>query len=313
MSRPIGVLGGGQFGRAIARSSRRNGHEVVLVSRVVEPAAIDGVQVVRDASALVGVDLVFVCVPSHAIGFAADELAEHVHGGHRLVHVSRGLVGPELKSISTVLRDRTAARRVGVLAGPLVADALESGAPGGAIVGSRYPEVARDVRDALAGDALRVYDTDDVAGVEFASACVGVLSVALGCCRALNVGPAGLATIATRGIYEAARLGDAYGTQRVTFGGLAGMGDLVAVVAGDRRPEHRVGELLAAGRTVNQAAEEVGTNVESLGLVERLCAYSQAMGVSTPILDAIASVVTGRLPMESAMSSVMGRATGRES
>lgn len=312
MSRPVGVLGGGHFGRAIAQTAARNGHDVVLVSRALSPGSLDSVRIVRDASALKDVDLVFVCVPSHVIAPAADELAEHVDGRHRLVHVSRGLVGDELATMSSVLRDRTAARRVGVLAGPLVAPALERGAPGGAVVGSRFPEVARDVRTALAGDALRVYDTDDVAGVELASACVGVLSLALGCAQALDLGPAGLATIATRGVYEASRLGDAFGATRATFGGLAGMGDLVAVVAGDRRPETRVGELLAKGKPIDAAVDEVGAHVESVGLVSRLVAFGKRVGVPTPIFAAIDAVVGGRVDPTLAMRDLMGRAVGRE-
>lgn len=312
MSRDIGIVGGGRFGRAIAAAARRNGHRVTLVSRVLEPEALPHVQIARSAASLELAELVFVCVPSHVTAAVADELSEHLDGRHRLVHVSRGLVGDELRTLCDVLRERTACKRVGVLAGPLVAEALENGSPGGAIVGSRFPEIAGLVRSAFREDALRIYETDDVVGVEIASACVGVLSLALGLASAQGLGPAAMATIVTRGVYETARIGETLGAQRVTFGGLAGMGDLVAVVAGDRRPEFLVGQRVAAGARPEDAALDVGTHVESLGLVSRLALHARQRDVPAPIVDAIDGVVSGRLGVPDALRGLLERKVGKE-
>jgi len=311
MSGSYGVLGGGAFGRAIATCAARRGNDVILVTRRGDADEIPGVSVAHDTTALVDTDLVFVCVPSHAIESAADELAEALDGRHRLVHVSRGLAGDSLRTLSTVLRDRTPCRRVGALAGPLVADALARNAPGGAVVGTRFPEITAAVRDAIAGENLRVYETDDVVGVEVASACVGVLSLALGCADALAVGPSALATIATRGIAEAARVGDSFGANRATFGGLAGMGDLIAVVAGDDRPEFRIGQLVARGTSVEAATREIGSNIESITLVARLVAYAKKANVTTPIFDAVAAVLDGGRPGD-ALKTLMAQRVGRE-
>lgn len=308
----FGILGGGDFGRAMASATVRHGHEVTIVSRRPDPEPLEGARIVRSAAALIDCELIFVCVPSHAIESAADELAEVLDGRHRLVHVSRGLAGDDLRPLSAVLRDRTPCRRVGVLAGPLVAGALAEGRPGGAVVGTRYPEIAAAVRSAIAGAQLRVYDTDDVVGVEVASACVGVLSLALGCGDALGVGPAALATIATRGMAEAARLGDAFGARRATFGGLAGMGDLIAVVAGDARPEFRFGQMVVRGSSIAEAKATVGSNVESVDLAGRLVRYAKHAEVAVPILASIATVLAGELDPAQALTRLMRHKVGRE-
>src|SRR5690606_27838602 len=107
-------------------------------------------------------------VPSVHVGALAVELGAHLDGSHLLVHVSRGLLGDELETLTHLLRETTPVRRVGALAGPLVAKALIEGQPGGGIVGSLFPEVADAVCDAIAGKRLRIYRTDDVVGVEIA-------------------------------------------------------------------------------------------------------------------------------------------------
>ncbi len=102
------------------------------------------------------------------------------------------MLGPELDTVSEVLGSRTPCRRVGALAGPLVANNLAGGHPGGAIIGSAFPEVIEAVTDAIGGPRLRVYGTDDVVGVEVASALVGLVALALGYSMTASLGGLGI-------------------------------------------------------------------------------------------------------------------------
>ena len=158
-----------------------------------------------------------------------------------MVHVSRGIVGDELTTVCEVLRSRTPVRRVGVLAGPLVADALAEGEPSGGIVGTLFPEVAEAVTEAIGGDRLRVYTTQDVIGVELSAAFVGLVALALGFAAAQKLGPSTLAVLGTRGLAEGARVAERFGASERTFAGLAGAGDVMAAIAGDKRPETAFG------------------------------------------------------------------------
>ena len=145
MTIPIGVLGGGAFGRALAQTAARAGRDVILwTSR--EQALGDRVRTTRNYSDLADAELIIIAVPSVHVSTVASELAPHLDGSHLLVHVSRGLVGPDLRTLSQVLRAQTPARRVGALAGPLVAQGLADQKPSGAVVGSVFPEVADAVR-----------------------------------------------------------------------------------------------------------------------------------------------------------------------
>ena len=229
---PVGVLGGGGFGRGLAQAASRIGRDVVLWSRSGD--ASDGrIRTTRNLADLAEAEIIFVAVPSIYVAEVSGQLGEHLDGSHLLVHVSRGLVGEELTTVSHVLRHETPCRRVGALAGPLVAQALAEGQPGGGVIGTRFPEVAEAVRRAIAGPTLRIYETRDVTGVEVASAMVGLLCLAVGYGQAGGIGPGTLAVVVTRGMAEAARVGQALGAEQATFGGLAGFGDLMAAVAGD--------------------------------------------------------------------------------
>ncbi len=311
MSLRIGVVGAGGFGLAIARASARNGHEVVLWSRQDRelPAPI---RTSTDVADLRDCELIFVAVPArHAIAIA-EQLSEVVDGRHLMVHVSRGLIGAELKTITGVIRDKTVCRRIGALAGPLVADALAEGRPSGAILGTGFPELTDMTREALGGGGLRIYDTPDVMGVELASATVGFLTVVLAYAQELGAEPGTLAVLATRGMVEVSRVGQTLGAKESTFMGLAGLGDLIAAVAGDQRPELQLGRALAQGAKLTSAIGEVGAYVEGIDVARHLMEHARRLGLATPISSTFVALSDGRISPDDAIHALMERRVGKE-
>ena len=312
MSARIAVVGGGAFGWGLALAAERAGHEVLMWSRRPQREGTKRVHLVGALAELAAAELVFFAVPSPHMPAIASELGQHLDGAHFLVHVSRGIVGEELQTLSQVLRTRTPCRRVGALAGPLVAQAMIDGAPGGGIVASRFPEVQAAVSAALGGQSLRIYRTDDLIGAEFASTGVGLLAMAVGFGRGLGLGPATLAVMASRGMSECTRIGVALGGRTETFTGLAGYGDLIAAVADDGRPELAVGRELAAGTPLGQIGRQIGAYVEGLESARRIAAYARRTGAHAPLISLCADVFEGKVASGKALAALMSRQVGEE-
>jgi glycerol-3-phosphate dehydrogenase (NAD(P)+) len=304
------VVGGGGFGQALAKALLRAGRRAQLWSR--RDLDLDGVETTQDLADLKRSELLFLAVPSSYVPETARELGKHLDGEHLVVHVSRGLVGDDLLTLSRVLRRTTPAHRTGVLAGPLDAEALAEGEPAGAIVGSRFPEVARAVREAIGGDTLRIYESRDVVGVEVAAAVVGYLALAVGVGQELGVSPATVAVSLTRGMAEAARWAPSLQADPETLYGLAGLGDLLAVTGGDDRPEVRLGRALATGASLEEAGRAAGAHIEGVTIARRVDAHARKIGESTPIAGMIADVVEGRRAARDAMAALMAREVGTE-
>ena len=307
MSMKVGVIGGGTFGRGIALSAVRAENDVVLWTRGFHKGEGQPYRTTTELSQLTDRDIVFLAVPSTYIAETTSALGAHLDGRHLLVHVSRGLVGDDLKTLTRVLQSTTPCRRVGALAGPLVAEALAKGTPGGGIVGSLFPEVAEAVRDAIGGPSLKIYSTDDVIGVELASALVGLLALALGYAQGLGIGPSALAVLCSRGIAESQRLGHLLGARERTFAGLAGFGDLVAAASGDDRPEMKLGRAIARGVNIADASREAGAHIEGVTIAERVSAYAMRMRVEAPIAATTAAVLNGKMTAQAAVAALMSR------
>lgn len=312
MTLPVGILGAGSFGRGLALASARVGRRVVLWSRRERDLGHENITCTTDLAGVREAELIFVAVPSSFVEELATNLGAHIDGSHLLVHVSRGLLGDELEPLTRVLRRRTPARRVGALAGPLVADSLVEGEPGGGIVGSLFPEVANAVREAIGGPRLRIYNTDDVLGVEMASAFVGLIALTIGYAQGNGFGPGTLAVLATRGVAESARVAVRKGANERTFSGLAGYGDLIAAVAGDERPELKLGRALAEGVKLEEAAKRVGAYVEGVFIAKQVAAFAERYKLEAPIARGMAGMIAGEVGPKELLQGLMTRPVRRE-
>jgi len=298
MARPgVAVIGGGAWGLALAGAAARTGGTTLLLSRRAHDGALPhGVTLARDESEVAArARLVLLAVPSGVAREVARALGAHVDGGHFVVHGVRGLVGDAMESISSVVRDETPVRRVGALGGPALAADLLAGRPSVMVCGSHYPEVNRALQQAFGSPTLRLYPTDDLLGLEWASALVGCLAIGVGYARGVGLGPGLMAAVITRAVEEGARLAAAAGGNERTLLGLAGYGDLLASIAQGERPEVLVGEALAGGKTLEQALSQVNQRVEAVELTARIVTWAEAAGIRAPVFGALArGILKGR-------------------
>jgi len=319
MSRPaVGVVGGGAWGLALAAAAARTGGPTLLLSRrALDGALPPGVTVASDAADLgARARLILFAVPSGMARSVARSLSEHLNGRHFVVHGVRGLVprpdadgekdsAGDLATISDVVRHETSARRVGALGGPALASDLLAGRPTVLVGGSRYPEVIAALRGAFEVPMLRLFATDDLLGLEWASALVGCLAIGVGYARGVGLGTGLLAAVITRAVEEAGRLAAEAGGYDRTLLGLAGYGDLFASITQTERPEVLLGEALARGQTLEQAVAEQKQRVEAVELTGRLVAWAEARGVRAPVFRTLARGVLSGGPRDALVRELM--------
>jgi glycerol-3-phosphate dehydrogenase (NAD(P)+) len=308
MSEPrkaVVVVGAGQWGVALASAAARKGGEVLLHTRRAVEVSPAGVEVVRDPAVAARARIVVLAVPSSAVREVVESLAPHLDERQVVVHGVRGLVGEKLETISDVVRTTTRAHKVGALGGPVLAAALLAGSPCALVVGATDGEVHEAMLDTFGGPLMRVYSNRDLRGIEWASALIGCLTVAVGYTQQIGVSPTLIATAITRGVQEAARITAAAGGNPQTLLGLAGFGDLLASITQRERPEILLGAALARGRTVEEAATVTGQRVEAIELVPRLVHWCDQRGVRAPIFAALAERVFRGVPSEDIVHEMM--------
>ncbi len=279
---------------------------VLQTRRDLDGVLPKGVRIVRDPKeSAAHARLLVLAVPSSACRAVARDLGDHLDGSHYVVHGVRGLEGDDLQTVADVIRDETPTRRTGALGGPALASDLQAGRASVIVVGSRYPEVSECVTATFGSPTLRVYPTSDLRGLEWASALVGCLTVAVGFAQATDTSPGLIAALISRAIGEASRIAAAAGGEEKTLLGLAGYGDLLASITQSERPEVIVGRALGKGKGREEAMKSALLRVEAVELIPRVARWAEVHGVRAPIFRALAAGVTDGKKADSILNELM--------
>ena len=206
-----------------------------------------------------------------------------------------------------------------VLSGPSFALEVARGQPTALVAASEDAGLAEQVSAALHGEALRIYTSADVVGVEVGGALKNVLAIATGMLDGMAAagepGAPGLkarAALITRGLAEMTRLGLALGARAETFMGLSGLGDLVLTATGDLSRNRKVGLLLASGLPLAEALARLGHVAEGVYTARTAADRAARLGVDMPITQAVVDVLEGRLQPRVAMARLMARQSRAE-
>jgi glycerol-3-phosphate dehydrogenase (NAD(P)+) len=309
------VVGAGSWGTAFARLLADRGHAVTLAARDPNQAQAirdtgrnpkyqrdvdlsDVAATTIDDAPCVDADVVVVAIPSKAFGPTVRSLP----GRAPILSLTKGLDPETGERLSTLVRDRP----VAVLSGPNMADEIAVGLPTAAAIASEDADLAERLQDEINSLAFRVYVNPDLVGVELCAAAKNVIALSAGGVDGLGLGDNAKAALITRGLAEMARLGEACGAQPDTFAGLAGMGDLIVTCWHPSGRNRRAGELIARGRTPEEAVAEIGQTVEGLTTAPVLRDLSFRLGIELPITNGVCTVLDG-MPLSELLASLMGR------
>jgi glycerol-3-phosphate dehydrogenase (NAD(P)+) len=322
----IAILGAGSWGTALAVHLARIGHGVrvwsveaaviaemrnrranaIYLPDVALPDSVLPTDVIEDA--LRGVGILVAAVPSHAMRSVARAARPCLAPGAILVSAAKGLEEHTLDRMSEVLAQESGAGHpVVAMSGPSFAVEVARELPTALCVASADLAAAARVQAEFRGRFLRLYATDDVAGVEIGGALKNVIAIAAGVAEALGLGHNAQAALITRGLVEISRLAVAAGGRRETLAGLTGLGDLVLTCTGPYSRNRHVGIELARGRRLPEVLAGMKMVAEGVKTTGAALALGARFGVELPITEQMAEVLAGRKTPRAALEDLMLR------
>ena len=319
------VLGSGGWGTALSQVLCDNGHETYLwshnpakaeeMAKTRENPLLKGVilpeslHITSDLSCLEGADLVVSASPSFAVRETGRKMAPYLRPETILTSVSKGIERDTNLRMSEVLQEETHhICKVVALSGPSHAEEVGIRMPTGCVSACPDRTAARFVQDAFMNDYFRIYTSYDIIGVELAAALKNVVALSCGICTGLGFQDNTRALLMTRAMAEITRLGERMGGTRRTFGGLAGMGDLIVTCTSMHSRNNRAGILIGQGRTPQQAMEEVGAVVEGYYAAESIHQLAEREGVDMPICRCAYEVLYHGKRVRDVVTELMTRA-----
>jgi glycerol-3-phosphate dehydrogenase (NAD(P)+) len=329
----IAVIGAGSYGTCLAMLFGNAGHRVSLWARSAD-VALDiertrcnqaylpnvllppTVSVTSDLhTAVAGRRFVVAVTPSHGVREVLGAASKWFEPGVIVINASKGLEDGTLATIEQIYRDifpAPIANRATYLSGPTFANEIAAGMPAAIVLAGRDPETTRVAQETLSSIRLRIYTSDDVAGVLIGGALKNVIAISAGVSDGLGLGSNARAALITRGLAEITRIGVAMGAEAATFAGLSGMGDLVLTCSGEASRNRRVGIALGQGRKMTDVLSEMRMVAEGVKTTKVAHELAVKLGTAAPITEVIHAIIYQGMPARDSMIRLTQRALRSE-
>ena len=306
----VAVIGSGSWGTAIGQLLGSAGNDVCIRARRAEVADCINSEhrnpsYLRDAlldghvsastsyaDCLRGAAAVVVVAPSNATRAVARTLVQYVGPDVPIILCAKG-VEEGTGCLGTDIFDQELGNpaRLAVLSGPNHAEEVVKGVPAASVIASPDASTAEYFQNLFATDTFRTYVSGDVKGVQLCAASKNVIAIGVGISYGLGFGDNTASLILTRGMAEMSRLVVACGGEALTCMGLAGAGDLVATCMSRHSRNRQLGEMLAAGQTIDDFAEKTHMVAEGALACKTLLPLAREHGVELPITSVVNSII----------------------
>ena len=309
--RPVGVLGAGAWGTALAQMLASDGRDLLIWA--LEPEVVEEINSTHSNSAYLpsaslspsitatdnleafaDLEIVLAVTPAQHLGSVLKQMPK---APRDLVLCSKGIEAGTGRLMNEVATDALPQSEVAVLSGPTFAHEVADGLPTAVTLACSGGEAQWDrLITAIARPTFRPYFTEDVTGAEIGGSIKNVLAIACGVVDGLGLGQNARAALIARGYAEMLRFGQALGGERDTLAGLCGLGDLVLTCSSTSSRNFSLGKALGEGKSAADLMADRRTVAEGAHTAPVLHQLAQERGIDMPIVAAVNAILEGASP-----------------
>lgn len=328
----IAYLGAGSWGFCLARLLAKKGHDVVAWAQ--DPGLVEHINSGGDhpnlpgfkaegnlkltldlKEALDGAEMICEGVTSAGIRPVFEQVMAIGLPNCPIVLTSKGIeqgTGLLLSDVVCSVIGEENRKRVGCVSGPSLAAEVVKEMPTSVVCSGYDTSVIMQIKEAFSTETFRVYPNTDIDGVEFGGAMKNIMAIACGMSDGLGFGDDTKAALMTRGLHEIRKIAVAKGCRSETLNGLAGMGDLCVTCLSSLSRNYRFGNLMAKGRTPDEAKKEIGMVVEGAYCCVSAVELSKKLGIELPISEVVYRIIYEGLTAKEAVKALLSRETKEE-
>lgn len=322
----LSILGCGNWGSVFGIIQHHNGHLVkiwefdrtradhIQKTRNNEPYLIgydipEGIAISWDIERILdNTDVVVFAIPSQVLPNVIKRMISMKNPAHYYLSLIKGIDIESLTRPSEIIGKLPQSQQsVYVLSGPSIANEIIRGEPTAVVLVGPQPSGTQKLQHALATDNFRIYQGDDIIGVELGAAIKNIIALGCGISDGLGFGNNAKGALITRGIVEMQRLGIKMGAHAKTFWGLSGLGDLVTTSFSEESRNHRFGKKIGEGKEVEQIHKEMVMVAEGVPTAKAVRLLAERHAIEMPICNIVYEILFEHKSPKQAMRDLMAR------
>ena len=282
MKNKIGVIGAGKWGQAIQFAlSQKNSVNIYSRTKRAIPNFVELDEVLDSEY------LIFVISAQATKNWIKENFEDR---GQKILVASKGIDISTGQFLSDIFEEQIPRNRISFLSGPSFASEVKDSLPTALVISSTNQKLAEDF-GTLFPKFIKIYTSSDVIGTEVAGSYKNILAIASGITEGLGLGKNAKASLIARGLVEMSRFGDYFGSDKDTFLGLSGAGDLFLTANSPMSRNYRVGLMLAEGKNLEDILNILGEVAEGVQTVEAIMKIKEGKNLYTPIADEVYNIL----------------------
>jgi glycerol-3-phosphate dehydrogenase (NAD(P)+) len=324
---PVGIVGGGAWGTALAAVMAQIHDEVLIWAR--EDDVVAGINDAHENTAfLAGLKLspkiaatgdltrmaecgaLLIVTPAQHVRATLSALPDNKAP---LLLCAKGIEADTQMLVSDIAAQVRPDNPLAVLSGPTFAHEVAAGKPTAITLATPNQAIGSMLMRLIAAPHFRPYWSDDVIGAEIGGAVKNVLAIGCGVVDGAGLGLNARAALIARGFAEMQRYGLARGGRTETLAGLSGLGDLVLTCSSENSRNFSLGRGLGQGISATEMLADRRTVAEGAFTAPVLLQSAQKLGVDMPIVAAVCALLDGSATVGEVTAALLARPLKAES
>lgn len=324
---PIGIIGGGAWGTALASVMAQIHPQVLIWAREEDVVtAINktrenslflkglklapNIQATSDLAAMGACGALLIVTPAQHVRATIAALPT---SDAPLLLCAKGIEAGTQMLMSEIAAELRPDNAIAVLSGPTFAHEVAAGKPTAITLATANQGLGAILMRLIATPHFRPYWSDDVTGAEIGGAVKNVLAIGCGVVDGAGLGLNARASLIARGFAEIQRYGLARGARADTLAGLSGLGDLVLTCSSENSRNFSLGRGLGQGRSAMDLLADRRTVAEGAYTAPVLLKSAQDLGVEMPIVEAVCALLESKATVGEVTSALLTRPLKAES
>ncbi len=321
MNYPVGIIGGGAWGTALAAvMAQVHGHALIWAreSEVVDAinethentvflpkiALAQSIKATSDLADMADCSALLLVTPAQHLRATLLALPDT---NAPLILCAKGIEAKTQYLMCEIAQEVRPDNSVAILSGPTFAHEVAAGKPTAITLAAKDEALGKSLLTQIAAPHFRPYWTDDVIGAEIGGAVKNVLAIGCGVVDGAGLGLNARAALIARGFAEMQRFGLAKGGKPETLAGLSGLGDLVLTCSSENSRNFSLGRGLGQGKSAVALLADRNSVAEGAYTAPVLLQSAQTLGVDMPIVAAVCSLLDGTARVDEAVQSLLAR------
>ncbi|TET06428.1 NAD(P)-dependent glycerol-3-phosphate dehydrogenase [Candidatus Dependentiae bacterium] len=321
--KPIAILGEGAWGTAVATVLANNGYTVNLwchdpeVAQTIKKSSFNKkympdvklpqtiIPMERIEEVIADVEWVFEAIPVKYLRSVLEQAKPFVTSNQIWVVLSKG-IEQETLLLPMQLFDDVFEISVdkAVCLGPSFAHGVVCKEVTAVVVAASDKKVCSRLKNILANEYFRPYESSDMIGVQVGAALKNVIALGIGILEGAGYGENTKAFVLTKGLHDMVTCAQAVGGEKETIYGLAGVGDLVLTCTGGFSRNVMVGKYFGQGQSIEEIIAKTGVIPEGVNTVKSIYQLAQKHGLRLPVCEGIYDMIFGEKPVNTFLADL---------